>query len=89
MPTRDEGDRRIDLPDGLTPVEERAILMALERYFVAENPRPSPWVLQGRIDATGLGALQTRRYAREPWHGQHAPFARRGVATVVGRSDVN
>jgi hypothetical protein len=89
MPTRDEGDRRIDLPDGLTPAEERAILMALERYFVAENPRPSPWVLQGRIDATGLGALQTRRYAREPWHGHHAPFSRRGVAPVVGRSDVN
>ena len=89
MATRDEGARRIDLPDGLTPAEERAILMALERYFVAENPRPSPWVLQGRIDATGLGALQTRRYAREPWHGQHAPFARRGVAPVTGRGDAN
>ena len=33
-------------------------------------------------------ALQTRRYAREPWHGQQAPFSRKGVAPVNGRSDV-
>ena len=88
MPIRDEGERRIEIPEGLTPQEERAILMALERYFVAESPKPSPWVLQGRIDATGLGGLQTRRYAREPWHGQHASFSRKGVAPVNGRSDV-
>ena len=62
--------------------------MALERYFVAESPKPTPWVLQGRIDATGLGGLQVRRYAREPWHGQQAPFSRKGVAPVNGRSDV-
>jgi hypothetical protein len=84
----DEADRRLELPQGLTPEEERAILMALERYFLQESPKPMPWVLQGRIDATGLGALQVRRYAHEPWHGQHAPFSRRGVAPVNGRSDV-
>ncbi len=39
MPIRDEGERRFELPDGLTPEEERAILMALERYFIAESPR--------------------------------------------------
>ncbi len=83
-----EEDRRLELPQGLTPEEERAILMALERYFLAENPKPMPWVLQGRIDATGLGALQVRRYAHEPWHGQQAAFSRRGVAPVQGRSDV-
>jgi hypothetical protein len=88
MPIRDEGERRIELPDDITPDEERAILMALERYFVAENPKPAPWVLQGRIDATGLGSLQSRRYAREPWHGQKGPFARRGVPPVSGRGDV-
>jgi hypothetical protein len=55
---------------------------------VAENPKPAPWVLQGRIDATGLGSLQARRYAREPWHGQKGPFARRGVPPVSGRGDV-
>jgi hypothetical protein len=88
MPTRDEGDRRIDIPDGLSPEEERAILMALERYFLAESPKPSPWVLQGRVEATGMGALQSRRYAREPWHGQHGPFSRKGVGSLNGRSDV-
>ena len=83
-----EDDRRLELPQGLTPEEERAILMALERYFLQESPKPMPWVLQGRIDATGLGALQVRRYAHEPWHGQQASFSRRGVAPVNGRSDI-
>jgi hypothetical protein len=83
-----EGDRRFELPGGLTLEEERAILMALERYFLQESPKPMPWVLQGRIDATGVGALQARRYAHEPWHGQQAAFSRKGVAPVNGRSDV-
>jgi len=83
-----DNDRRPELPGGLTPEEERAILMALERYFLAESPKPMPWVLQGRIEATGVGALQARRYAHEPWHGQQAPFARKGVPPANGRSDV-
>ena len=83
-----EGGRRFELPGGLSPEEERAILMALERYFVQENPKPSPWVLQGRIEATGDGALQVRRFAREPWHGQWVEFARKGVPPVHGRGDV-
>jgi hypothetical protein len=45
-------------------------------------------VLQGRVEATGQGTLQIRRYAHEPWHGQQAAFARRGVAPMHGRSDV-
>jgi hypothetical protein len=83
-----EGERRFELPDGLAPEEERAILMALERYFVEESPKPNPWVLQGRIDATGVGALQVRKYAREPWQGPNAPFARKGVPTLHGRADM-
>ena len=82
----DDG-RKIDIPGGLTPEEERAVLMALERYFVAENPKPAPWVLQGRIDATGIGALQARKLSREPW-AVRAVFARRGVASLLGRGDV-
>ncbi len=82
-----DGERRFDLPDGLTPEDERAILTALERYFLQESPKPAPWVLQGRIDATGLGALQARKLSREPW-AVRAVFARRGVAPVNGRSDV-
>ena len=50
--------------------------MALERYFLQESPKPMPWVLQGRIEATGLGALQVRRYAHEPWHGQQVRRSR-------------
>ncbi|MEO8424009.1 MAG: hypothetical protein ABI595_08860 [Actinomycetota bacterium] len=82
-----DGERRFDLPGGLTPEDERAILTALERYFLQESPKPAPWVLQGRIDATGLGALQARKLSREPW-AVRAVFARRGVAPVNGRSDV-
>jgi hypothetical protein len=84
----DESERRFELPDGLTPEEERAILMALERYLAQESPKPMPWVLQGRIEATGLGGLQIRRYARQPWYGQQAEFARKGVAPMHGRGDV-
>jgi len=83
-----EGGRRFDLPEGLTPEEERAALMALERYFVEDDPKPAPWVLQGRIEATGYGALQVRRFAREPWHGQWVEFARKGVPSMNGRADV-
>jgi hypothetical protein len=83
-----EGGRRFDLPEGLTPEEERAALMALERYFVEDDPKPAPWVLQGRIEATGYGALQVRRFAREPWHGQWVEFASKGVPPMNGRADV-
>ena len=83
-----DDDRFLELLEGLTPEEERAIMVALERYFLQESPKPMPWVLQGRIDATGLGALQVRRYAHEPWHGQQVPHSRKGVAPVNGRSDV-
>jgi hypothetical protein len=62
--------------------------MALERYFVEDDPKPAPWVLQGRIEATGYGALQVRRFAREPWHGQWVEFARKGVPPMNGRADV-
>jgi len=84
----DEGERRFELPDGLAPEDERAIISALERYFVEESPKPNPWVLQGRIDASGVGVLQVRRYARDPWHGPQAPFARTGVPSMHGRGDV-
>ena len=80
--------RRFEISEGLTPEEERAVLMALERYFVEENPKPAPGVLQGRIEATGFGALQVRRFAREPWHGQWVEFARKGVPPMHGRGDV-
>ena len=62
-------DRRFELPDDLTPDEERAIIRALERYVAQESPHPHAWVLAGRIDATGLGALQARQHRS----GESAP----------------
>ncbi len=81
-------ERRFGLPEGLRPEEERAIIAALERYLARESPRPSPWVLAGRLEATGLGALQGRRYADEPWGvASRHPFARPGVPPFHGRGD--
>jgi hypothetical protein len=87
-PTALEGDRRFEIDENLTPEDERAILMALGRYFIQESFKPTPWVLQGRIDAIGLGRLQVRKYAREPWAGPKAPHTRYGVPTMHGRGDV-
>jgi hypothetical protein len=83
----DGPERRFELPEGISREEERAILNALERYFLLESPKPNPWVLQGRVDAIGIGALQARRFAREPWTGVRAPFVRYGVPSVHGRGD--
>ncbi|MFB3738875.1 MAG: hypothetical protein ACE14W_07900 [Candidatus Velamenicoccus archaeovorus] len=81
-------ERSFQVPDGLSPDEERAVLRALERYFRQESPRPHPWVLAGRIDATGWGALQARRHADAAWSLlRHASFVRAGVPALTGRSD--
>jgi hypothetical protein len=83
-----EPSRRFELPGGLTPEQERAVIRALERYFARESPHPDPWVLAGRVDATGLGALQARRYTDSPIAlARYAPFARRGVPPLHGRGD--
>ncbi len=82
-------ERRFELPGDLTPEQERAIIRALERYFAQESPHPHPWVLAGRIDATGLGALQTRHHTATPWAANgRVPFARRGMPRQGGRADV-
>jgi hypothetical protein len=84
-----KAERRFELPDDLTPEEERAVIRALERYFAQESPHPHRWVLAGRIDAAGLFALQARHYTDVPWGvGTYAPYARRGVPSVQGRGDV-
>jgi hypothetical protein len=81
-------EHRYRLPPDLTPEEERAVIRALERYFAQESPHPHPWVLAGRLDAMGLGALQVRRHTDDPWAtARHAPFARRGIAPMHGRGD--
>jgi hypothetical protein len=88
MDERMDEDRRFELPEGLSPEEERAIITALERYLVQDSPHPGAWVLAGRLDATGSGTLQARRYMDAPWGwtARH-PFARRGVPPFHGRGD--
>jgi hypothetical protein len=82
------GGRRFELPGGLTPDVERAVIAALEQYFAPKDTRPSPWALAGRVDATAFGALQARRQARDPWRmAARSTFARRGVPTFAGRGD--
>jgi hypothetical protein len=83
-------DRRFELPEGLSPDEERAIIRALERYFAQESPHPHPWVLAGRIDACGWGAVQARRYADRAWGlVGPAPFTRPVSPPLTGRGDAN
>ena len=83
--------RRFELPGGLSSQEENAVLAALERYFAEELAQPSsPWALAGRTDATGVGALQTRRSAGGGWRASaRRPFARSGVPPFHGRGDAN
>jgi hypothetical protein len=81
-------DGRFEIPEGLTREEERVIFVALERYFLQESPRPDPWVLAGRLESTGTGALQARKLTDGPWRATSAAtFARPGVPPLHGRGD--
>jgi hypothetical protein len=44
--------------------------------------------MAGRLDATGVGALQARGVTGPAWRaGARIPFARRGVPPFQGRGD--
>lgn len=76
------------LPEHLDPEEERAILWALERYFLPEHPRSDAWTLAGRVEQTGYGALQARRGTDGAWRSAtRMAFARRGSNPMQGRAD--
>ncbi len=79
---------RYDLPPGLTPEEERAILAALDEYFGSLSVRPWAWALAGRAEGTGVGAIEVRNQSRRPWNefGPHH-YTRRGIDTRSGRGD--
>ena len=78
---------RYELPDDLTPEQERAVLAALERALEDRDRKPAAWTVGGRADALGLGALHLRHQARGWTLRGHAPFARRGTSPLVGRGD--
>jgi hypothetical protein len=85
------GSQEFELPGNLTPLEEAAVLAALDRYFAEEQaPPPNLWALAGRIDASRMGALQTRRATGSAWRaGASTTFARRGVPPFHGRGDAH
>lgn len=79
---------RYELPPGLTPQEQRAILSALEGYFGYASVRPDPWALAGRAEGLGVGAIEVRNQSLHPWgEPGHHPYARRGIETRSGRGD--
>ena len=82
---------RFELPGGLSPREEAAVLAALEQYFAeAEPTAPDPWTMAGRLDSTGTGALQARHAGAGGWRaGAAMPFARSGVPPFRGRGDAS
>ena len=82
-----EAARRFEIPAGLSPEEERAVIAALERYLAKEGGAPHPWAFAGRLDATGMGALQTR-WGGEAWRrAGRSAFTRWGVPPFAGRGD--
>jgi hypothetical protein len=79
---------RYELPPGLSPEEERAVLAALERTLGGPQRRLPAWVLAGRSEALRMGALQVRRQADRPWTFRgNVPFARPGTPHLRGRGD--
>ena len=83
----DDG-RKIDVPEGLTPEEERAVADGARALLRRREPEAGALGAAGPDRGDGYGALQVRRFAREPWHGQWVEFARKGVPPVIGRGDV-
>ena len=78
-----------ELPENLTPAEERAVLEAMERYLHSGDTRPPAWALAGRAANLRQGALQIRHQAggtawRDAGRGS---FASRGTSPLMGRGD--
>lgn len=79
---------RYELPEGLTPEEERAIIVALERYVAQSTEQPDPWATAGRIENTRQGTLQMRAALSSAWESvTRLPYARRETPPYHGRGD--
>ncbi len=79
---------RFEIPPGLSPEDRRVVELALRQYLDSFSPRPSPWALAGRAEASGIGALQIRHQSVKPWTEIRLnPYTRRGTAMLGGRGD--
>jgi hypothetical protein len=78
---------RFELPQDLTPEEERIVLAALEHALGTRRPGLSPWVVAGRVENMRMGVLQARRYVETPWALRSGPWARRSTTSLRGRGD--
>jgi len=79
---------RYELPPGLTPEEERAVVAALEQALRPTRPELSGWALAGRAENLRSGALELRRDAHSAWTFRaDVPFTRRVVPNLRGRGD--
>jgi hypothetical protein len=78
-----------ELPEGVSPEEERAIISALERYLDDRDTRASTWVMASRLENARTGAVQARRFLRDAWRvgWGDTPFARYGTEPIGGRGD--
>jgi hypothetical protein len=79
---------RYELPEDLSPQEERAVVAALDRVLSVQRGRPTAWALAGRAEALRLGSLRVRRDVDRPWTFRgNAPFVRRGSPRPSGHDD--
>jgi hypothetical protein len=78
---------RSEIQGRVSDLERRAVEAALAQYFASEAVRPNPWMLAGRATALGLGALQIRHSARNPWDARFHPFSPTAPESTSGRGD--
>jgi hypothetical protein len=82
-------DVAYELPQDLTTEEERAIFLALERYFTDPDGKPDPWRLSGRAVATRQQTWEARRLLPgSSWQWvKRLPLAQRSQPNLHGRGD--
>ncbi len=79
---------RYELPDDLTPEEERAAIAALERYFTDESRPPDAWTVSSRAANTRTLPLHVRRTSPRAWQNAlRYPLAQRSYPHLHGRGD--
>lgn len=78
-----------ELPKDISAEDERAVILALERYFSDPDGKPDPWRLSGRAAATRQQTWEARRLLPgSSWQWvQRLPLAHRHQPNLHGRGD--